>query len=410
MFRSIFNNLIRCLFAALALTGALGAAAADEDADTCRGTGSIVSHLGLDMRGSYVGSSTSPLRDAGSFDGTDEKVLHSAMSAHLKYAFSYAPSTRIGRLYPGAYQGVGLSVMSFADNSRIGTPVGVYLFQGAPVVRLAQRLTLDYEWNFGASFGWKKYSEDRPTANLIVGSPINAYINLGLMLHYRLAPQWAIAAGIDLTHWSNGNTAWPNPGVNAIGARAGLIYSFNGRTSSQTLADVRDVEPVRPHFSYDIVAYGAARKRMTWINGEAELLPGRFGVAGLNFAPMYNFNRFFRAGLSADVQYDESSGLSRYWVDGTFGDDIKFRRPPFFHQVSLGFSARGELVMPIFSINAGIGYNVLGNSDTRNFYQVLALKIDIWHSCFLHIGYQLNSFHNPNNLMIGVGYRFHDRR
>ncbi len=158
------------------------------------------------------------------------------------------------------------------------------------------------------------------------------------------------------------------------------------------------------------MAYGAARKRMTWINGEAELLPGRFGVAGLNFAPMYNFNRFFRAGLSADVQYDESSGLSRYWVDGTFGDDIKFRRPPFFHQVSLGFSARGELVMPIFSINAGIGYNVLGNSDTRNFYQVLALKIDIWHSCFLHIGYQLNSFHNPNNLMIGVGYRFHDRR
>lgn len=408
---------LRKAVAAVLLALSLPAAASQElPAGSLAATGdssatstAIISHLGLDVRGAYVGSSTSALRDAGYY-GDDEKVLHSAMSAHIKYSFSYSPSTRTGRLYPGAYQGIGLSVISFFDNSRIGSPVGVYLFQGAPVVRLAPRLTFDYEWNFGASFGWKKYHEDRPPVNLIVGSPINAYINLGFMLRYRLAPQWSVAAGIDMTHWSNGNTSWPNPGVNSIGARAGLIYSFDSRGSSHTLADMRDTEPVRPHFSYDLVVYGAARKRMIHINDTPQLLPGRFGVAGLNFAPMYNFNRFFRAGISADVQYDESSDLGKYWVDGTFGDDIKFRRPPFFHQVSLGLSARGELVMPIFSINAGMGYNILGNHDTRNFYQVLALKINVWRSVFLHVGYQLNSFRNPNNLMIGLGYRFHDRR
>ncbi len=51
--------------------------------------------------------------------------------------------------------------------------------------------------------------------------------------------------------------------------------------------------------------------------------------------------------------------------------------------------------MPIFSINAGMGYNIIGNSDSRNFYQVLALKVNVWQHLFLHIGYQLNSFRNP---------------
>ena len=44
----------------------------------------------------------------------------------------------------------------------------------------------------------------------------------------------------------------------------------------------------------------------------------------------------------------------------------------------------------------------------RNFYQILALKIDLTHSVFLHVGYNLRNFHEPNYLMLGLGYRFHD--
>lgn len=395
--------------AAAVLTGAALSPVSAATPAAADSTSSIVSHLGFDMCGAYVGSSTSALRDAGYY-GDDQKELRSAMSAHLKYSFSYSSSTRTGRLYPGAYQGIGLSMTSFFENRRVGTPLGIYVFQGAPIFRLTPRLTFDYEWNFGASFGWKKYDEDHTPVNLIVGSKTNAYINVGFMLRYRLTSRLALAAGIDMTHWSNGNTSWPNPGVNSIGGRAGLIYTFDSRATQATLSDMTGTEPVKPHFSYDLVIYGAARKRMLHIDSDPQLLPGRFGIAGLNFAPMYNFNRFLRAGISADIQYDESSGLGKYHVEGTYGDNIKFRRPGFFHQVSAGLSARGELVMPIFSINAGMGYNIIGNSDSRNFYQVLALKVNVWQHLFLHIGYQLNSFRNPNNLMIGLGYRFHDRR
>lgn len=380
-------------------------------ADSCRQERKIIHHIGADARAAYVAGARKAVEDI--YDGSPDKNL--GVSGHLKYSFSYSDDTRQGRLYPGAYQGVGASVTSFFAGSRTGTPVTAYLFQGAPIFRVARNLTFDYEWNFGASFGWKKYHDDLGSSNnaplnLIVGSPINAYINVGFMLNYRLSPRWNLAAGIDMTHYSNGNTSWPNPGVNTIGGRVGVTYTFDANQPVRTLADNADIEPIRPHISYDVVLYGAVRKKMTDVDGMKEVLPGHFGIAGINFAPMWNFNRFVRAGISADIQYDESSDLKNYWVEGTYGDEIRFHRPSFFHQVSGGLSARGELVMPIFSINAGLGYNLLGNSDSKNFYQVLALKVHVTRSFFLHIGYQLNSFKNPNNLMIGVGYRFHDKR
>lgn len=403
------GTVIPAVIALLSLVCGAGASAqtAGLAADSCVGGPKIIHRVGADVRGAYVAGAREAVKNI--YAGAPDRNF--GASAHLKYSFSYSGATRQGRLYPGAYQGIGVAATSFFDPKSIGTPVVAYLFQGAPIFRVARNLTFDYEWNFGASFGWKKYDEapNGTPLNLIVGSPVNAYINVGFMLNYKLSPRWSVAAGVDMTHYSNGNTSWPNPGVNSIGGRVGVAYTFDSDTRVRTLADNADIEPIKPHISYDVVLYGAVRKKMLDLNGR-EVLPGRFGIAGLNFAPMWNFNRFLRAGVSADIQYDESSDLKKHWVEGTYGDEVKFYRPSFFKQVSAGLSVRGELVMPIFSINAGMGYNLVGNSDSKNFYQVLALKVHVARSLFLHIGYQLNSFRNPNNLMIGFGYRFHDRR
>lgn len=88
--------------------------------------------------------------------------------------------------------------------------MAVYAFQGARIMQVSPRLSFDYEWNFGASFGWKKYDGQYYPQNEVIGSKINAYINLGLVLNWQLHPQWKLAAGVDLTHFSNGNTHYPN--------------------------------------------------------------------------------------------------------------------------------------------------------------------------------------------------------
>ena len=53
---------------------------------------------------------------------------------------------------------------------------------------------------------------------------------------------------------------------------------------------------------------------------------------------------------------------------------------------------------------------IYSGDDTEGFYQILALKTYVTRHLFLHVGYQLSKFKDPNNLMLGIGYRFHDKR
>lgn len=229
------------------------------------------------------------------------------------------------------------------------------------------------------------------------------------MLNWRFAPHWSLAAGVGLTHFSNGNTRYPNGGVNLLGGRLGVMRTF-GRDTDERRA-VRRSDPFRTYVSYDLILYGALRKKGFILGERTYMIPGAFAVAGLNFNPMYNFSRFFRAGVSLDAQYDESANLKDHIAnDNQWADELKFHRPPFREQFAVGVSLRAEVVMPIFSINLGVGKNVIGRGDdTNSYYQVFVLKADVTRHLFLHVGYQLYKFRNPNNLMLGVGYRFNGR-
>ena len=67
--------------------------------------------------------------------------------------------------------------------------------------------------------------------------------------------------------------------------------------------------------------------------------------------------------------------------------------------------------MPYFTVGIGFGANILhGGGDLQSFYQILALKIDMTRDTFLHVGYNLKDFHETNYLMLGIGYRFNNRR
>ncbi len=380
-----------------------GSAAAPADLVHALGEGPHLSHWSAEVRAGYAFNSNSVLMDRLLPHAT---VRHSAADFHLRYAFSRPESGRTASVY----QGLGLSVNTFFQSSTVGTPVGVYAFQGAPFAVVNERLSFDYEWNFGATFGWKRTtSGDDIHSNLVVGSSTNAYLNLGIMARYAVTSRLAITAGLNLSHYSNGNTSWPNPGVNTIGARLGLVY-----TPGTGLPGLRSPFAGDADFtqgvSYDITLFGAWRKAYFPADdgaftelGEQALLPGHFGVAGVNIAPMWDIHPTFRAGLSADLQWSENTGLTPYHIPDTYGEDAKFTRPPFFKQVSLGLSARAELVMPIFSLNVGLGYGLAGPTETRKFYQTVNLKTYIYGPAYLNIGYRLVEFHSPSNLMLGIG-------
>lgn len=401
--KTLFSSLVCCL---LCVAGNLRAQVLQQPADSVRR--GVVHRLGVDVRPGYV----FPTRSFFEGNNAAGSPINTALGIHLKYAFQFSPDSRLGRLYPHAYQGIGVAYNTFFNAAEVGTPVAVYAFQGSRIARLSSRLTLDYEWNFGASFGWKKYNPDTNPYNDVVGSPVNAYINAGFFLNWQMAPQWSLTAGIDLTHYSNGNTHYPNSGVNTVGARIGVVRTF-GAPAGGVQASVQEeaASSFRGRLGYDLVLYGSTRKRgLFWNEGgveHAELVPGSFAVLGLNFNPMYVVNQYFRAGLSLDAQYDEGANLKDYRVDDVSGGEMKFYRPPFREQFAVGLSLRAELNMPIFSVNVGVGRNLVQQGeDTRGFYQILALKTFLTRRLFLHVGYQLSNFKDPNNLMLGLGWRF----
>ena len=362
--------------------------------------------LGFDVRPGYIVSTHSFLQG----DNAQQKKIDQSLSFHFKYAFRFSKESNLGRLFPHTYQGIGISYHTFFSPAELGNPVSVYAFQGSRIAQLSPRLSFDYEWNFGASFGWKKYHPGTNAYNYVVGSKINAYINLGFLLNWQLAAGWQLTTGIDLSHFSNGNTQYPNAGVNTVGGRIGLVHTF-GANAGTVMSGRRTTQRIKPHISYDIVLYGASKRKGVIKPDEAYLAPGSFGVLGFNFNPMYNFHQYFRAGASLDVQYDESANIKEYEADYNDQAEHRFYRPPFKEQLAVGLSVRGELVMPIFTINVGIGYNVYHKcTDTQGMYQILALKTSVTRNLFLHVGYQLSKFKDPNNLMLGIGYRFHNKR
>ena len=72
----------------------------------------------------------------------------------------------------------------------------------------------------------------------------------------------------------------------------------------------------------------------------------------------------------------------------------------------------------LFGSGTLLGYQIVpeswyianGGGDMKSFYQILALKIDVTRNSYLHIGYNLREFHEPNYLMLGIGYRFNNKR
>jgi len=93
--------------------------------------------------------------------------------------------------------------------------------------------------------GWKSYDHDASDYNReedAVGSSATAYINLGVYLRYRLSDRLGIFGGAEITHFSNGNTSDPNPGINMLGARLGISYAL-GAPSPLRRADWSDFEP-----------------------------------------------------------------------------------------------------------------------------------------------------------------------
>lgn len=399
---------ISALIIAVLLGAGHSFAASEFEEETPQSGRPVVHSFSVSAGPEYVASSISD--DVMEVIDADKKIrVNSAFPLSLKYAFSLN-NPAISHYLPGGYQGIALGVLNFGAvqphgfgraTHNIGYPVLAYIFQGGPFHHFSQKLSLNYEWNFGAAFGWKPYSDSNRNFNLTVGSKVNAYLNLGLMLNWQLTRHCSLFGGLIVSHFSNGNTSFPNPGVNTFGLRLGMQYTLNPPAKG-FLPPLPSVEKKRK-VEYDLLGWGAWRKRVYRGGEKPVLLSGHFACAGISFAPMYRFNTWWRAGGSLDLQWDQSSDMKKNYIEGSTTDDIRFHTPSFWRQLTVGISAHGELQMPIFAVNVGCGYNLVAPWENKGFYQNISLKTYIGENFFINIGYQLRNFRQQSSLMLGAG-------
>ena len=366
-----------------------------------------IHQFGVEFRPGYVFQTNSFLRG----DNWRGKSIWSTSSIHLKYSFKLRPSSCEDYVYNGAYQGIGIARYSFGDKAELGTPTAFYLFQGARIAQFSPRLSLNYEWNFGISTGWHPYDFYLNPTNKIIGSKANAYLNVNFYLSWALCRELDLVSGFTLSHFSNGNTKFPNAGLNTVDAKVGLVYNFNRDSvpKRETVYPYSSIPRFPKHISYDLTLFGSWRRKGVYLNEDTQVAsPGSYSVFGFNFAPMYNLGYKIRVGGSLDGVYDGSANV--YANDFIKGTDPEFLKPAFNRQIALGLSARAEYVMPYFTVGVGVGANMLHKGgDMKGSYQVLALKIKMTRDTYLHIGYNLKDFKNPNYLMLGLGFRFHNK-
>lgn len=322
---------------------------------------------------------------------------------HLEYGVGLNPQTRVGALYPGVVQGAGLSCLTFYRHDLMGTPAFAYIFQTGRILDLSPVLGLDYRWDLGGSFGWKK--------NEMIGSGANIYVNVGLMLTWDVSECLSLHAGPQFSHCSNGDTCYPNGGANLIDLRVGVTGHLDrtGVKPDRSVIDEYESELRAASFadrmSYDLILCGGWRAGKV-TSGAYALINESFPFAAVNFAPSYHLNRYFSVGASLDLLADRSAGIYDVMKDA---DDevVSYKLPGLARQTAAGLSLRGDITMSVFTIGAGFGGFLLAGTDSlKSLYTTFSLKAFISRRLFLNVTYRLSSRNYTHNMMYGIGWRF----
>ena len=323
---------------------------------------------------------------------------------HARYGFGYQPDTYLGSLYRNVTQGIGIAGCTFYSKELMGNPIIAYVFQTGQLYEFIPNFSIDYNWEFGGSYGWRQ-SE-------MIATRANIYINVGLMFSWDISRHWSLSAGPEFSHFSNGDTKYPNGGANLFNLKVGITghvlpqVKSSDRTAINEYEEELSHESFRERMEYDLVLFGG------WRAGKetgmmSQVINEPFPFFGLNLMPQYRLSRHFSAGASLDLIADRSANLYDVVYDRDLKQVVSYSQPGINKQIAAGLSLRGDIRMPIFTIGGGVGAFILpaGNS-LRGIYAVFSLKTFMTDSLFLNVSYRLSTKNYTHNMMYGMGVRF----
>ena len=201
--------------------------------------------------------------------------------------------------------GFGVVYGNTGSKEHIGKLVGAFPFLN---MRLFSFRAFQSKFRIGAGMGWieKPYDVLTNHKNILLGSHLNAYLNLLWQNEVRLSSRLYASAGLGFSHLSNGGSSLPNLGLNTPTLQAGIRYAF-GVPEVQTTT-IKD--SFSKKLSYRLFA-SMATKQYPWVGGK------RYPVTILNgeVSKRTAYNHRFGAGVmlfhNPSLEFDPSGLLSQ---------------------------------------------------------------------------------------------------
>jgi hypothetical protein len=123
--------------------------------------------------------------------------------------------------------GVALRYVNFNDD-RFGNNLALFGYMNGALFRF-DKLSINYSIGLGIMHWVKHYDPLLNPENVLIGSPLNAHIDLTLGVEYMLSDATDIFLKTNFSHTSNGALVLPNKGINVLSGLFGLRYHVNNR-------------------------------------------------------------------------------------------------------------------------------------------------------------------------------------
>jgi Lipid A 3-O-deacylase (PagL) len=283
--------------------------------------------------------------------------------------------------------GLNLSFTTLGNNKIFGQEWAIYPYFQLHSIRLP-KFQLLHQLGLGVGFATKKFDLIDNYQNVAVGSHVNIHFNYKLAFRFKLNDYFSVNTGLSFAHYSNGNTAEPNLGVNLLSVFTGLNYAL---AKPETINRLEIPKHERQHEMAFIYAIGGKHTRA--------LQSKYYFTSSLSLEYKYHWKRKLHIGVGTDLFYDSSTQT-----------ELKAPGKPAYHPIfsyRTGIHLSQEMVFERFSFTLQEGYylGLTNHVDNSKIYNRAILRWKFNQHFFMNISMK-SHLHILDYPELGFGYFF----
>lgn len=301
------------------------------------------------------------------------------------------------------FQFDGLAGIKAVNGPGMGNIYSLYGYFDRPFLTVGG-FSLGYSGEFGLGFVFSRlYYPDTNPWNVMISSPVNAHISLGLQAQYALSRRFDVGIGLFFNHHSNGAVTFPNYGLNAFELAMRVGMKSPRSVEKQPLEPEDDGFKRRfqfaVQFSGGIMSNEASQlktleEKGTWEND-------RYFKYSFQVNAFYRYARTQASGLGFDLYVTPFCDK----IAESDGQGLKY------DPVSCGISVLHEMSYRDFSLMVGLGrylHHNDGLEQAQVLYQMVTLKYYFPKAADIYLGIVLKAhrFRAAESIQFCLGKRF----